>query len=409
MITEDAIEQVVAAQRANMIQRGSGQRRKALSTLPDLTNYALIVSGVRRCGKSTLLYQLLEERYRNALYLNFEDPRLYGFDLKDFTRLDNIIARSGTTILLFDEIQIISDWERYVRQKLDESFQVVITGSNASLLSKELGTKLTGRHITKELFPFSFEEFTEYTNQPMSKDSLADYLYTGGFPEYVKQRIEDILHYVLEDILLRDIAIRHNIRDVNNLQKLALYLISNVGKPFSANRLKSMIGIGSTSTVTEYLSHLEDSYLLQSIPKFDYSLRKQAVNPRKVYAIDTGLVKVNSSSFSKDDGRLLENLIYTHLRRLYRQIYYFSERHECDFVIFDRTDIQAAIQVCYTLTQDNLEREMNGLLEAMRFFGLREGFIVTFSQTDRFIEDDMTIHVVPAHDYLATDGSTAKA
>lgn len=403
MITEETIEQVITAQRANMAHRGTGQRRKALSSLPDLTNFALIVSGVRRCGKSTLLYQLLDERYQDALYLNFEDPRLYGFDLKDFVRLDNIIARSGTRVLLFDEIQIIADWERYVRQKLDESFQIVITGSNASLLSKELGTKLTGRHITKELFPFSFEEFAEFTNKELSPESLADYQEIGGFPEYIKQGIEDILHYVLEDILLRDIAIRHNIRDVDKLQKLALYLISNVGKPVSANRLKSIIDIGSTSTVTEYLSYLEDSYLIQLIPKFDYSLRKQAVNLRKVYAIDTGLIKVNSSSFTRDDGRLLENLVYTHLRRSYQKIYYFSEQRECDFVVFDRTDIRAAIQVCYTLNQDNLEREMNGLLEAMDFFGLKEGTIVTFSQTDRFVENDKIINVIPASSYLITD------
>ena len=266
MVIEETIEQVIAAQRANMAHRGTGQRRKALSSLPDLTNFALIVSGVRRCGKSTLLYQLLDERYQDALYLNFEDPRLYGFDLKDFGRLDKIITRLGTRVLLFDEIQIIDDWERYVRQKLDESFQIVITGSNASLLSKELGTKLTGRHITKELFPFSFEEFAEFTTKKLSPKSLADYLEIGGFPEYIKQGIEDILHYVLEDILLRDIAIRHNIRDVDKLQKLALYLISNVGKPVSANRLKSIVDIGSTSTVTEYLSYLEDSYLIQLIP-----------------------------------------------------------------------------------------------------------------------------------------------
>ena len=401
MIAQKTIEEVIAAQRANMAHRGTGQRRAALSSLPDLTDFALIVSGVRRCGKSTLLYQLLNERYPDALYLNFEDPRLYGFDLKDFVRLDKIIQDLGTAVLLFDEIQIIPDWERYIRQKLDESFKIIITGSNASLLSKELGTKLTGRHITKELFPFSFQEFAAFKTVEESVDTLADYLDIGGFPEYIKQGVDDILHYVLEDILLRDIAIRHHIRDVDKLQKLALYLISNVGKPVSANRLKSMLAIGSTSTVTEYLSYLEDSYLLQLIPKFDYALRKQVVNPRKVYAIDTGMIKVNSASLSRDDDRLLENLVYTHLRRLYHQIFYFSEQRECDFVVFQKTEIQAAVQVCYTLNPDNMDREIGGLMEAMDFFNLQEGTIVTFSQEDSFTEGDKTIRVVPAHQYLS--------
>jgi len=269
MLTKDAISQILISQKENLLLKESGLKREALQTLPDLSAYAMIVSGIRRCGKSTLLFQLLKERYPDALYLNFEDPRLYEFEINDFVKLDEVIRENQNKVLLFDEIQIIDQWERYVRQKLDEGYKLVITGSNASLLSRELGTKLTGRHITKELFPFSFREFNLFNQLEASPDSLSQYLHTGGFPEYVKQHANEILNYIFEDILIRDIAVRYGIRDVKTLQRLALYLISNVGKQITANRLNSMFEVGSTNTITEYLSQLKGSYLLQFIAKFD--------------------------------------------------------------------------------------------------------------------------------------------
>lgn len=400
MLTKDAISQILTSQKENLLLKESGLKREALQTLPDLSSYAMIVSGIRRCGKSTLLFQLLKERYPDAIYLNFEDPRLYEFEINDFVKLDEVIRETGSKVLLFDEIQIITQWERYVRQKLDEGFKLVITGSNASLLSRELGTKLTGRHITKELFPFSFREFNLFNQLEASPDSLSRYLHTGGFPEYVKQHANEILNHIFEDILIRDIAVRYGIRDVRILQRLALYLVSNVGKLITANRLKSMFEVGSTNTITEYLSHLEDSYLLQFVPKFDYSLRKQMVNPRKVYAIDTGMVSVNSGSFTEDSGRLLENLVYLHIRRTYRDIYYFSEKSECDFVVFNKGNIQEVIQVCFDLNADNLDRELNGVSEALTFFNKKEGKIITFRQRDRFEKKGRVIEVIPCHDFL---------
>lgn len=400
MLSKSVINQIITSQKESRLLKENGLEREALSTLPDLSAYAMIVSGIRRCGKSTLLYQLLKERYPEALYLNFEDPRLYEFERKDFVKLDEVIKDSGTSVLLFDEIQIFPEWERYVRQKLDEGFKLVITGSNASLLSRELGTKLTGRHITKELFPFSYSEFILFNEVEASPDSLQQYLQTGGFPEYVKQQANEILNHIFEDILIRDIAVRYGIRDVKTLQRLALYLVSNVGKLVTANRLKSLFEVGSVNTITEYLSHLEDSYLLQLIPKFDYSLRKQLANPRKVYAIDTGLVNVNSGSFTDDSGRLLENLVFLHLRRKYKEIYYFSGKGECDFLTFEKGVIRDVVQVSYELTADNLDRELNGAWEALTFFNMKEGKIVSFRQRDRFEKEGRIIEVIPCHEFL---------
>ena len=401
MVLLSAINQVIETQKANQARKDPGLKRDALATIPDLSAFALIVSGIRRCGKSTLLFQLLKQRYPDALYLNFEDPRLYEFGPTDFARLDESIKASGSHVLFFDEIQIIPEWERYVRQKLDEDYKLVITGSNASLLSRELGTRLTGRHITKELFPFSYHEFCAFKGLSYGKASLLNYLELGGFPEYLKQGIPEILNQLFEDILIRDIAVRYGIRDVKTLQRLAFYLLSNVSKLITGNRLKTLFEIGSTSTVMEYLSHLEYSYLLQFVPKFSYSLRKQIANPRKVYAIDTGLINVNSGSFTEDNGRKFENLIYLHLRQKYREIYYFAEKNECDLVITNNGKLVEAVQVCFELNPDNINRELDGVVEALTFFNADEGFIVTLDQTDRLEKNGKVVHVVPAHQYLS--------
>ncbi|HLX90534.1 MAG TPA: ATP-binding protein [Puia sp.] len=400
MIPKSLLNQILTSQRETLMRKNSGVQREALNELPDLSSYALIISGIRRCGKSTLLFQLLQKRYPAALYLNFEDPRLFDFEKGDFSRLDELIRETGSGVLMFDEIQILSDWERYARQKLDEGFKLVITGSNASLLSGELGTKLTGRHVTRELFPFSYLEFNAINQLAPSAESLTQYLHTGGFPEYVKQGSPEILTQLFEDILIRDVAVRHGIRDVKTLQRLALYLVSNTGKLVTANRLKTLFEVGSTNTITEYLSYLEETYLLHLVPKFSYSMRKQIANPRKAYVVDTGMISVNSGSLTQDTGRKLENLVFLHLRRKFRDIYYFSERRECDFIAFDRSIPKQAVQVCFDLNPDNLDRELEGLQEAMAFFSITEGLIVTLDQKDSYEKDGMIMRVVPAHVYM---------
>ena len=157
----------------------TGLKRESGESLPVLSKHALIITGIRRCGKSTLLRQLISEKYPEAFFLNFDDNRLYGFENTDFSRLDEVITESGKKILIFDELQEVEGWERYVRQKLDESYKVVLTGSNASLLSKELGTKLTGRYIGKELFPFSFREFTKFESLKHNEEAILQFMKMG--------------------------------------------------------------------------------------------------------------------------------------------------------------------------------------------------------------------------------------
>lgn len=400
MIQKDYLQEIIRQQKETLAARDAGMLRNGLDTLPDVDDFALIVSGIRRCGKSTLLYQVLKKRHAEALYVNFDDPRLYDFELSDFQKLDGLIKEAGNNVLMFDEIQIIKGWERYVRQKLDEKYKVFVTGSNASLLSSELGTSLTGRHITKELFPFSFDEFCRFKGFKSDESSVLEYLRCGGFPEFLKKGSEEILIQLLDDILVRDIAIRYGIKDTRGLKRLTVYLLSNIGNLTSANKLREPSGISSTTTVLEYLSHLEQSYLISLVPLFDYSLKKQSINPKKIYAIDMGLVKANVSMLKVDEGHKLENMVYNSLRSRYKEIYYHKGKGECDFIVLDKGEISQAIQVCFYLNPDNRERELTGLVDALRKYNLTEGIIVTLSQEDFFEIDGFKIRVMPSFKYL---------
>lgn len=403
MILESVIAHIVEQQMNRLTLRDSGLKRELIPATLNLSSHALIISGVRRCGKSTLMMQMMKDMgYDTVLYLNFESPQLYEFSLSDFTRLDHVIAQKGVNTLFFDELQLVEGWEMYVRQKLDESFRVIITGSNASLLSKELGTKLTGRHIAQELFPFSYSEFLTFKTLTPSAESLRTYMLIGGFPEFVKTGDEEQLATLFDDVLIRDIVTRYGIKDIKSLQRLASYLVSNIGNHITATKLKQPLSIGATSTVLSWFSHLELSYLVSFLPMFSHSTKAQLINPRKVYAIDLGLADVISNTMTEDVGRKLENLIFLHLRRKFTELYYFNEKGECDFVAMKHGAVAKLVQVCYDLTPDNLKRELNGLLQAMRFFNQRKATIVTFSDTDFIEEDGFEVEVIPAYKYLLT-------
>jgi hypothetical protein len=394
MLPESVIEHVVESQKERLSTLDTGIPRDIYG-YENLTSHAYIISGVRRCGKSTVLQQINKKSVGQSVYINFEDPRLAGFDLSDFNRLQNIAEKGDIKNFFFDEIQLVSSWENYVRFRLDEGYRIFISGSNASMLSKELGTKLTGRHITKELFPFSYKEFLTITNQQKGEVSTKEYIVKGGFPEFLKTGMPEILMQVFNDIIVRDIAVRYNIRNSTLLQQVAVWLISNIGKPFSGNNLRKIYNIPSSSSIMEYLTFLSDAYLFFFIPKFSYSPKVQIVNPKKVYCIDNGLIKINSLSFNDDYGRLFENMIYLCLRRFSSEIYYFSENKECDFVVFKNHKIYGLFQSCYTLDDNNFTRETNGLIEAMEYFNFDSGYIITLNQTDEFLVGNKKITVLP--------------
>ena len=230
--------------------------------------------------------------------------------------------------------------------------------------------------------------------------SFEEYLQKGGFPEYLRTSRIEVLQELLNDIVARDIVVRHQLRNIATIKEIAIYLLSNTGKEFSYTSLKEMFKLGSTHTAIDFVSYLEDSYLLFTIPKFDYSLKKQSVNPKKVYSIDNGLSTVNTGSFSKDKGRILENSVFLHLRRTNPKIYYFKQQHECDFLIKEKEAITQDIQVCYELMEENKEREINVLLEAMQTFKLKTGMILTQHQEDKIEIQNKTIYVKPAWKWM---------
>ncbi len=223
---------------------------------------------------------------------------------------------------------------------------------------------------------------------------------SGGFPEYLKLKRPDILQELIKDILARDITSRYKIRNQKTLKDLAIYLLSNISKPFTYNALKKSFKLGSINSVISFISYFEDTYMIFTIQKFDYSLKKIIVSPKKVYSIDNGLSIKNSKSFFDDRGRLLENLVFVALRKKNKEIFYFQQKNECDFLIREGTNITKAVQVCYKLNQDNKERELQGLLEAMTKFKLNSGLILTYDQYDKFKLNDKTIIVLPVWKWL---------
>jgi predicted AAA+ superfamily ATPase len=400
MFIQEQIANVIGSQQKFFQNKEIGVVREVVPNIQLTDSFAIILTGIRRCGKSTLQRQLMKLDTKDSLFLQFEDPRLAGFELSDFNRLKLELDRRGVKTLFFDEIQIVKGWEVFIRHLLDEKYFVCITGSNASMLSAELGTKLTGRYLTAELFPFSFMEFCLLKQLEPNGSTAVQYLEQGGLPEYLKTGNGQVLNLLLDDILVRDIAVRHGIRDVNSLKQLAVYLISNIGKPVSAKNLTTLFSIKATSTILEYFSYFNDSYLLQFVPQFSYSLKVQLRNPKKVYCVDMGIFTENSIVFSDENGRRLENLVYLSLRRVYKEIYYFKDKGECDFVAIRQGIVHELIQVCYELNDLNLKREVDGLTTAMKFFNMATGKIITLNQTDKIEQEGQVIEIIPLHKFL---------
>ncbi|MDR2428455.1 MAG: ATP-binding protein [Candidatus Margulisbacteria bacterium] len=393
------LREVIRTQKAQAGKQTAELPRDILPDLPDIQAYALIVTGIRRCGKSTLLRQFARRLRSKFFYLNFDDLRLADFTARDFPLLDSLILESGVKTLLLDEIQMAPRWEAYARQKLDEGFQVLLTGSNAALLSRELGTKLTGRHITKELFPFSYREFLRFAGRQAGVKSLDQYLQDGGFPEYLKTKRLEVLNQLQQDILYRDIAVRYGLRDVASLKRLFVYLVSNAAHLISPSKLTGVIGLRSHTTVLEYLSYFEEAYLLQLVPRFAWSVKKQNLAPKKLYVSDTGLLRSVSISFTPDLGGLLENFVFNELRRRTRDIFYFADKTgECDFIVEPHGGNPLCLQVCLELTLDNRDREIDGLLSALNFFKSQRGWIITRNTRDAIVLAGRRIEVIPAWD-----------
>ena len=377
-------------------------------------NRVVILTGVRRCGKSTLLKELMQE-VSSWCYVNFEDERFLDFRAQDFEALNEVLVEiyGVSRIYFFDEIQNIEKFETFVRRLQDEGKKVVITGSNASLLSKEFGTRLTGRYKVFEVYPFSFREFLDFKKVDVEKEDFYlvekkvgliklfdEYAALGGLPEYLKNKDKEYVRTTYENILYKDIIVRYAVKRQRIIKELVNILATNISSLFTYNALKRTLGLANAITIKEYISYLNNSYLFFELQKFSYSLKEQLGSPRKIYLVDAAFSQVCGLNFSENKGKVLENIVFIELKRKNFEVYYYTDKNECDFVIKNGTKVNEVIQVCYSLDKESREREIKGLLEAMEKFKLKEGTIITKEQTEEISVGDKKIKVLPAFKWL---------
>ena len=399
MIILKVLKEITESQKAEIKVGNNFIKREILGRISPDSGRAVILTGIRRSGKSTLLKQLMR-KLSCYNYFNFEDNRAIGLDVADFTKFDEIFENNKKKILFFDEIQNIEKWELYIRTALDRGFAIFITGSNATLMSRELGTKLTGRHLKYELFPFSYSEFLKFKNLEDNEKNFTKYFNNGGFPEYLKKYEKSVLQSLFDDIITKDIIVRYKIKNSDILKKIAQYLISNTGNLYSYSSISKLFDIKSRVSTQQYISYLVNCYLFFSVPLFSYKLKIQMRNPKKIYAIDNGLITANSLSFSKDKEKLLENLVFITLRKNTKDIYYHKKNKECDFIVRDGKNALNAIQVCYEVNQNNQNRELEGLYEAMDILNLKKGSIITFEQEDKLKYKGKIIDLIPLKKFI---------
>lgn len=377
----------------------------------------IVLTGLRRVGKSTLLAQIANKYLQDGFYfVNFEDERLLNFQAKDFDLLhETLISLFGhKKTFLFDEIQNVPEWERFVRRLHDQGYKLIVTGSNASLLSQELGTKLTGRSIRVDLFPFSFREFLLFQKEEIpnlevltTKQSgqllkLAnEYIVSGGIPDSLKYPGLEIHKTLYDDVLYRDIATRYKVDNVKSLKELTFYLISNISTLMSFNKLKDLLKLGSVNTVKSYIDYLENSWLFFVVNKYAYSIKEQQIATKKIYSIDTGLARSVGFSFSENKGKLLENLVYLQLRRNKQEIYYYKtvQNYEVDFFL-PRENTFIQVSQNFTLPETE-ERELRAITSAAN--EQKEAMtclVVTERDKKTLVREGMQIQIVPLYEWL---------
>lgn len=381
------------------------------------------IIGVRRCGKTYLMYQMIAGLINQGvpkpciLYLNLDDDRLQPIVGDELALLTDIfrelfVSDNESKLYFFlDEIQNFPMWEKWIKGIYDKrkNIKFVISGSNASLLSEEISTRLTGRHLTTRVFPFSFFEFVNYKKFELNIDTILfsdkktdakrlfnEYMIRGGFPEISLYSPVDpvvILQSYFDDIIYRDIVTRHGVRNPGILKDLALFCVSNIAKPHTYNSLRKLFSGYqniSTDAVIRYLSFLEDAFLLFSIHHYDVSLKKQMYKPKKIYCVDHGMMQAVSFRFSRDLGRIYENIVFIELLRQGMEIYYWKDEtgKEVDFVVKNWNVPIRLIQVSTDVSDpETLQRERSGLISAMEHFGVEEGTIIT---EDRFDEETIS-------------------
>ena len=370
------------AERDDLASRPYYFRKHIQDVAPYLeTNVIKLITGPRRAGKSVYALQILSGK--NYAYLNFDDTQLLGAFNEDAVMQALAEVYPGYEYLLLDEVQNLDSWDAWVSKLYRRGVNLVITGSNANLLSSEMSTLLTGRYVEIQILPFSMEETLKYREAPVNAElpdekaklfiEMDDYLKKGGYPEIVKNReIEQAyLTALFDSIILKDVAQRHKIRKITELYDLADYLISNYSNPLSYNEIAEELSLGSVTTVKKFCGYLAEPYLFFYLPRFNNKLKEMKKAPRKVYVVDNGLIYTRSFELSSNNGRQLENMVFIELLRrgydLKKSLFYYrtSNDKEVDFVIRDGRKVTSLIQVSYDISKTKTrERELDALVKA---------------------------------------------
>lgn len=393
-----------------------GKTVKRFITHPNI----LAVLGVRRSGKSIFSYSLLEKNKFG--YINFDDERLTDFETRDFNKLLQAFYElygSDLEYIVLDEVQNVPRWELFVT-RLRETKKVIITGSNSKLLSGELATHLTGRHVDFTLFPFSFREHLKYKGLEISKDvlttkekarlftELKDYLVFGGFPERFKFG-KAILRVIYSDIITKDIVLRHRIKMIEEVKKIAKYLVSNFSHEFSYSSLKNISRVEHLYTVSKWLSYFEEAFLFFKLERFTFKLKQQILAPKKIYCVDNGIISGVGFKTTEALGRLMENTVFIELlrRKSYffedQEIYYWKDhqQNEVDFVIKEGHNIKQLIQVTYASDEDDVrKREIRSLLKASKELKCNNLLIITWDYKDEIRIDNKIVKLTPLWEWL---------
>ncbi len=382
----------------------------------------IVLKGLRRCGKSTVLYQVMKEislkiGQRNVLYVNLEDPRLV-FERKNTDALEHIynaylsgVKPTGKHVLFLDEVQNVNGWEKWVRQARDRGIKIYVTGSSSGLLSGEIGSLLTGRNISIEAYPFRFSEIMDISGGVTLKTGknriislFNEYLKFGGFPEVVlspNERVKvKLLRQYFEDIIYRDIAGRNGLRDAEALKELGVYLMTNIAAEAGYNSISKAVGSDSVEKIRTYVNYMKSVYLIYEVRKFSFSVKKQLREPRKIYAPDNGIRNAVSFDFSPNSGRLLENAVFTELSARGSDIYYFREKKETDFIVKNGSAYEI-INVCYdSSAPDTKQREYDSLCHTMEIFGAKKSLLITMEEEREEKYKGRKISVVPAWKWM---------
>lgn len=375
-----------------------------------------LITGPRRAGKST--EALLMLKGKNFAYLNFDDGKLLNAWDDDLVWESLQLIYPNFEYLLLDEVQNLDGWDLWVSKLYRLGVNMVITGSNAKLLSSEMATLLTGRYIQIEMLPFSLTEFFAWNHKDLTcitQEDMAsalslmnDYLHHGGYPETVAARslTQSYLSTLFDAIIWKDIAKRHNVRNVEDLNNLAMYLVSNFCNPFSANELAEELGLSSVATTKKFMGYLREPYLFYYLPRYNNKLKLMKKAPQKVYVVDNGFVEAKAFNLSENLGRLLENQVFIELvRRGYdtdKSLFYYRSRNdkEVDFVTRQGTHVESLIQVCYDLSSERaLKRETDSIIECAGELKCSNLLIVTMNDERTIEKNGHTIKVVPINKF----------